>query len=237
MTTEPTKPKRTRTTKAPADPTAGSPPKTKAPEPTILERLSAPFPAKEVKQREGSKGMLLDFISIDSTIRRLLEVTPGYETSDLDVKITGPIPTTKVNRRTKEEFEVDLWAATVSLTMHVPLEDGIKRHVGVGSDVDEDLDKVTKTALAEALKKAGHQVGVGLYLWLEEERDLVARQRELQGGDPAALKREIVRLAVAGGVELGTDAEENAQKLADFFQVPVESMQDMATLKGLAGVE
>lgn len=200
----------------------------------VIEQLRAPFKTSEVKQREGGRGKMLDYIAIDSVINRLLDVTPDYETIDPVVELKGPIDTTR-KRRDGTTYQVDCYLGVVTLVLIV---EG-RRHVGVGADFDEDPDKVIKTALAEAIKKAANQVGVALYLWKEEARAEVARQRDLgKGDDPAALKRELVRIATAGGVELdASDPEGNAQKLADFFQVPVDALQDAATLRGLVGIE
>jgi hypothetical protein len=234
MTTEPTpdpKPK----PKPRAKPKTQNAPET--PPPTVIERLSAPFPTKDVRQREGAKGRMLDYVGIDSTIGRLLEVCPDYETSDLSYDIKGPIDTIR-KRRDGGEYHVDCFLGTVSLVLHVPTEGGVKRHVGIGADFDDDPDKVLKTALAEALKKAGHQLGLALYLWDEAERATVARQRELQNGSEAALKREVVRLVIAAGVELPTnDPEAAAQKIADHFGVAPADLQDPDVLRRLAGVE
>lgn len=132
----------------------------------LLAKLSEPFAIEDVKQRrQGS--VMLDYISIDATIRRLNEVLGAeWSTSDLS---TSLIP-----------LEGGKFLATVALTLH-----GLgKQAVGTGADIAPDPDKAVKTALAEALKKAGHQFGIGLYLWQEEERAIVAKQRRSVKADP-----------------------------------------------------
>ena len=142
----------------------------------LLAKLSEPFKVEEVKQRNQG-GRTLDYISIDATIRRFNEVlgtdwaTVGVDTS----VILLPHPDNKGNPQ---------YLATVSLTLKA-LE---KEALGVGADVATDPDKAVKTALAEALKKAGHQFGVGLYLWEEEARDRLVMQRKAASGDLGTLQ-------------------------------------------------
>ncbi|MEM2991059.1 MAG: Rad52/Rad22 family DNA repair protein [Halobacteria archaeon] len=62
--------------------------------------------------------------------------------------------------------------------------------VGVGADVDSDPDKAVKTALAEAIKKAGHQFGIALYLWDEKERQAV---EEALGKQQTKVPRKVIR--------------------------------------------
>lgn len=130
-----------------------------------LDRLSEPFPIEDVKQRTQG-GMKLDYISIDATIRRLNDV--------LELGWSFEIDTTQLL-----PMEGGKYLALVQGKIIIPAtEDSpIKIASGVGSDVAGDPDKAIKTALAEALKKAGHQLGIGLYLWEESEREVVAKQR------------------------------------------------------------
>lgn len=126
-----------------------------------LDALSARFDVKDVKQRTQG-GRKLDYVSIDSTIRRFNEVLDtNWDTTDLTHSI---IPLD------------GKYLAVVSLTVRALG----KQAVGIGADVAPDPDKALKTALAEALKKAGHQFGVGLYLWDEEEREIVQKERDKQ---------------------------------------------------------
>ena len=130
-----------------------------------LDRLSEPFPIEDVKQRTQG-GMKLDYISIDATIRRLNDV--------LELGWSFEIDTTQLL-----PMEGGKYLALVQGKIIIPAtEDSpIKIASGVGSDVAGDPDKAIKTALAEALKKAGHQLGIGLYLWEESELEVVAKQR------------------------------------------------------------
>ena len=130
-----------------------------------LDRLSEPFPIEDVKQRRQG-GRDLDYISIDATIRRLNDV--------LELGWSFEIDTTQLL-----PMEGGKYLALVQGKIIIPetADSPIKIASGVGSDVATDPDKAIKTALAEALKKAGHQLGIGLYLWEESEREVVAKQR------------------------------------------------------------
>lgn len=175
----------------------------------LLSALAAPFKTGEVKQRTQG-GRKLDYISIDSTIRRLNEVL-GVEWSTDFIGSPSLVDTGSG------------YLATVSLSLNALG----KSAVGVGADKATDPDKALKTALAEALKKAGHQFGVGLYLWDEAEREVVARDRAALSGDIGALKAKVFEKALEGG------AKPTAEGVAEFFKVDVAYLQDAANLQTL----
>lgn len=126
----------------------------------LLAKLSEPFPIDDVKQRRQG-GRMLDYISIDATIRRLNDIL-GVDWSFL------------VDRA--DLFPLD--GGSYLATVQGRIEALGKSASGLGADTASDPDKAIKTALAEALKKAGHQYGIGLYLWDEAEREIVAKQRD-----------------------------------------------------------
>ena len=130
-----------------------------------LAALSERFPVEDVKQRRQG-GATLDYISIDATIRRLNDV--------LDLGWSFEIDTTQLL-----PLEGGKYLALVQGKIIIPPTDDTPAKVcsGVGSDIAGDPDKAIKTALAEALKKAGHQLGIGLYLWEESEREVIAQER------------------------------------------------------------
>jgi hypothetical protein len=172
-----------------------------------LDRLGKPFDHTEVKQRSQG-GKKLDYISIDATIRRLNSVLgAGWDTRGIESKITP--------------LEGGKYLAQVSLELYALG----KNAFGVGADVASDADKAIKTALAEALKKAGHQFGIGLYLWDEEERDTLQLQREAATGDLTALKQLVFRRAVAAG------ASPTAEGVSEHYGLSLDALQDEATLR------
>lgn len=127
---------------------------------TKIEQLSARFPAEAHGQRQQG-GRTLTYIGIDSTIQRLNEVFGlAYSTEILEVRFQGDF--------------VMVWA---SLTYQDDEGKQQKKHgVGVDKLDARDPDKCVKTAYAEAIKKASHQLGVGLYLWDDKERAEVERE-------------------------------------------------------------
>ena len=92
--------------------------------------------------------------------------------------------------------------AAVAVAVTVSIEAFGSSRTGVGADVValKDLDKAAKTAQAEAFKKAGHQYGVGLYLWDERERDLVDLVQK------GAFKKAVALLAGIVGLPVEKEA-------------------------------
>lgn len=142
---------------------------------TVVEMLhdvlTEKFPVADVKERDGGRGMKLDYIAIDKVIGRMNEVFPlGYSWEIKEVLF----PSTQATEKDKGVIVIG------RLVIKVPGGEEIIRD-GVGADkIGFDLDKATKTAMAEAFKKACHTLGVGLYLWDEEERKEIHRERKAQ---------------------------------------------------------
>jgi hypothetical protein len=186
------------------------------------------------------------YIGIEKVINRLIEVDPAFE-----IRVTksefAPLPGLTYGRNSK--------AAGYALVAVEVTVLGVTR-AGVGGDYGaaDDADKLVKTAYAEAIKKAGHEFGVALYLWDEEERALIesAQSQGLTGQvAPAAtppttvpqvieapatvttgneagiqhLKDEVTRLALAAGVQM------TAPAIAAHFGVPVEALQSPEVLQ------
>lgn len=154
-----------------------------------LALLSERFPIEDVKQRTQG-GMKLDYISIDATIRRLNDVLALGWSFEIDTTQLLPM-------------EGGKYLALVQGKIIIPATEDtpIKIASGVGSDVAGDPDKAIKTALAEALKKAGHQLGIGLYLWEESEREVIAKQRKNPNSASTASeqKKELASDALGSG--------------------------------------
>lgn len=207
------------TPKAPAAP----------PEPqTIADQLRQKFPAGAVKERE-MRGKKFDYIAIEDTIGRLLD-TLGVEWSFTNC--TYDVQPAMVARRDADD--VPGWQCIVTGELVIHDTTGHEsRHWGVGADIADDLDKALKTALAEALKKAGHQLGIGLYLWNDEDRQSLARERKLVSGNMSALKTELVKRS---GLILGENKEDNQKALAEIYHVLPEQLEDPEVVKQLLGV-
>lgn len=179
----------------------------------LLTKLSAKFDVDDHGQRLQG-GRQLDYVGIDKVINRFNDVL-GVDwsfrvvESNLVVTNSGEYLATVVGR-------IDALG---------------KFAYGVGADIAKDPDKAYKTALAEALKKCSHQYGVALYLWNEDDRNVLAEQRvlrnntralEASGDTVAAKKSRVVELAKSRGVELTKEA------MAAYFKV--EDFNDEATL-------
>lgn len=211
-----------------------------------MDALAARFDVEDHKTNPRG----YTYIAIEKTIRRFQEVDPGFE-----VRVTqsefNQLPGLTYSRQSKA-------AGYALVTVEVTIL-GITR-AGTGGDYGacEDVDKLVKTAYAEAIKKAGHEFGVGLYLWDEEERALIesAQSQGLTGqvsaatpptpttvpvetpatpaatdsvGDVQALKDEVTRLALAAGVQM------TAPAIAAHFGVPVEALQSPEVLQQIVG--
>jgi hypothetical protein len=200
-----------------------------------LERLAERFNV-ELHRRNG-KGFT--YIPIEHVIRRFNEVTPGW-----DLKITKSefslLPGLTYGRASKPAAY-----ALVEVEITADTEDaGIITRSGIGGDFGsaDDVDKLVKTALAEAIKKAGNEFGVGLYLWDEEERALIesAQEQGLTGqveraSTPVqtagyndaldALKNRVADLAERQGINRTGPA------IAAHFGIEVAQLQDAATLE------
>lgn len=166
---------------------------------SVLEALAADFPKSEVRQRDGGRGVKLDYIDIVQTITRLCDVLgASWDWRVLDAKV--------------EVVENDgpKYLAYERGELVVSLEDGTTiTRGGSGADVDSrDPDKAIKTADAEALKKAGHKFQIALYLWDEGKRDEIAAYR-------AATKASLPRLKqLALGKAGATSADELLKAVA-----------------------
>jgi len=190
--------------------------------PNIVEELAARFHPSEVKQRDGGRGLKLDYIDIPQTIKRLRNVL-GMNVS-WDIQETTLVPTddgkylaTVTGYLTVTEFD--------ETENKIP---AISRWGGVGAMVDRDPDMALKTAQAEAIKKAGHGFQIALYLWDEEERNAIAAYRTASTSeDLNALKKAVAMQAKVRGVPTTPKA------LAEFYGVKEEELQNPKVLREL----
>lgn len=181
--------------------------------PTQLEQLAAEFAPGEHKSRSQG-GQQLTYISIDATINRLNAVLGTGWSTDASTSLT-PLG--------------DTYLAQCELNLHASIDGAAKSAYGVGAMVNKDPDMAAKTALAEAIKKAGHQLGIGLYLWDAEKRDAVQKKSKLANASAATLKQEVFKLAVAKtGKEKPT-----AKDIASAFGVAPADLAEEETLRGI----
>ena len=171
-----------------------------------LEQLGAEFRADEHKQRSQG-GKQLTYVSIDATINRLNEVLgPNWSTA----------------AHTDVQFEGGKARAVTQLTLTATIDGVQKQAYGVGAMVNPDPDMAAKTALAEAIKKAGHQLGIGLYLWDEEARERTERRMKLANASDGQLKAAVYKLAIE---KLGKPKPSQAE-VAKLFDVKAGDLAD-----------
>jgi hypothetical protein len=173
--------------------------------PTKLAKLREPFPADQVKQRPGGGGQKLDYVAIETTLGRLLDVAPEFCWS-ASVQI--------LEDRT----------AVVTGTLHI----GDKFATGVGAMKNPDMDMAVKSANSEAIKNAAKNGwGVSLELWDADYRATLATKRALLSGSEAALKRAVHDLAKE---RLGVDRP-SLQEMAMLFEFDPADLAEPEVLR------
>jgi hypothetical protein len=179
---------------------------------TQLESLAEEFGGNDVKSRQQA-GITLTYIGIDATINRLNAVLGSKWSTEAS---TNFIP-----------LEDGAFLAVCELTLTATVDGAEKKAYGVGADKGKDADKIAKTALAEAIKKAGHQFGIALYLWDPAARVRAEKLKELAGGSEVALKKEVFSIARE---RTGKD-KPTAAEVAKVFGVKTGDLADKATLQ------
>ena len=180
-----------------------------------LTALRAPFPAEQVKQRQGPGGKQLDYVPIETVLGRLLELAPNYSwAASVDVRMT-----------------VDGSKYMVVATGHLTIGD--KTATGVGAMIHMDPDMAVKSANSEAMKNAAKNgFGVALELWDEEHRASLATDRALAAGDLPTLKKAVYDRAKEGL----NKSRPTLAEVADYFNVNVGALNDVPSLKAILGL-
>lgn len=223
------------------------PPAAKPTPDALLTKLAEKFDVEDHKT--NPKGYT--YIAIEKVINRFNSVLGAAWSLNVRSTDFALIPGQTYGARNPKQAAYAI--VTVDITVHIG--DLIITRSGVGGDngAFDDADKLIKTALAEAIKKAGHQFGVGLYLWDEEERALIeaASAAGMTGQvvaasaapttppetaplvaapDPTeleALKNRVADLAVLEGVQRTGPA------IAAHFGVPIEGLQNTDQLRAI----
>lgn len=181
----------------------------------LQKKLSMQFPAEDVKTREGSKGMKLDYIPINKVYERLNEIFPlGYDWFVKSVQF--------------ENKGKDYCFVVIVGSLTIRTDNGTITREGIGSDkVGFDPDKAYKTAFAEALKKASHSLGIALYLWDEDERINLQKERnELKNKSRAFNKTHLVKMKeIRENLKIDTDAKLN--KFINKFDSKLKTKADL----------
>lgn len=182
----------------------------------VREALARPFPADEVKQREGAGKRKLDYVSGDQVIRRLLEATANEEGGYA-----------WVSNVVKVEKEGNQYLAVVSGVLQISGDAG----AGVGAMRNADPDMAVKSANTEALKNAAKNgFGVALELWDKEYLATLNSKRRVMAGDNAAMKQAVWKIAKN---KIGGDKTPTVKQVADLFGVTQGALQEDSVLKSI----
>jgi hypothetical protein len=181
--------------------------------------LRAPFPASEVKQRQGPRGIKLDYVPGETVLNRLLDLT-----ADQDNGYAWQV--TSVQFQPTENG----WAAVVSGSLMIQGDMGS----GVGAMVNPDLDMAVKSANTEAIKNAAKNgFGVGLELWDAEYRATLGQRRRAAEGNEQALKALVFDLAK----RKLNDPSPTVTQVAAVFDVRAGDLSDPNVLEGILAEE
>jgi hypothetical protein len=173
---------------------------------TLIERLSAPFHLWQHEYRKQTRGRdevtgYLTYIGIEHAIGRMNDVLGtnwGWTIIETQFVPVGEKPAVVTRGRIwwRDDEGREYWREGQGAAQYTSSAD--------------DLDKVVKSAQAEAFKKASHQIGMGAYLWDKGLADQIAlellaeegRQWEAKGrpkrprpGNPAAVILDQVKTA------------------------------------------
>jgi hypothetical protein len=184
--------------------------------------LTERFHPSLVKKNQSNQ----DYIAIDGYINRLNEVlgtTWNWAVNSWEFR-DGP-PTAKGKPQ---------YIAIVNGTLSVTMDDVTTSRDGSGAGFNFDPDTSVKTAQAEALKKACHQFGIALYLWSEDERNFVQKQRDAMSDD-VALKKLVMEYTIR---ELGLDpneqpSREDIVKCLGVDDLSIEHMRAVMAARGV----
>lgn len=198
--------------------------KPKEPE-TLLGKLAAKFDPTVIRKNPNG----YHYVSIDAMYQRLDDVLGA----NWELEVVGSTLTMLPrSEKTYGRNEKTAFIGTVTVRITATLDGVTTVRSGVGADLADDPDKVIKTALANAVKKAGNGFGIGRYLWSEEERADIDRAVAEQNDVPA-LKAQVVALAQEQGLELPEGKPEIAKALAAHFKVEPGDLASASTLKSI----
>lgn len=157
----------------------------------VLSFLARPFPAEQIKQREGSRGMMFDYIEFPPVVHRLNQMSSLYGLSwDWAIK--------------EHEMRGDVLVCTGSLRIErIGTRDGVGVQKVQEGRSSEDL---LKGASSDALKRAGTLFGIGLHLYgVDEEMRLKKVTRDRMAFESAV--NTMVRHSLLAPSYLHQDAE------------------------------
>lgn len=186
----------------------------------ILQVLQRPFPANEIKEREGGRGKVLKYVSGASVIKRLIEATDGNYTTEL---VWKEFITVEVYRKSKP---VNAPAMLACVRVTIP---GLGSKEGLGIQVLEGGEDMYKGAFTDALKKALTQLGCALDLYATEEESIEPLPQQTL----AMLDLELKTLLNKNGIKTqGELSKEMIKKFGTTALTPVHIEQWREELSG-----
>lgn len=148
-----------------------------------LEKLAEPFPPECIKQREGRRGQVLDYVEAHKVVQRLNEAFAGLwnfqvlerERTDKEVIVLGEL---SAEGTTKQQFG----------SSDITFAKGTQELVSLGDDY--------KAAASDALKKCAAMYGVALYLYENKKPQKPAGKQKSAGNGRVVeqQKKAIARL-------------------------------------------
>lgn len=114
-------------------------------EPTIQQRLVAPFPPEEVKQRPGRGSMTFSYVDAPAVMTRLDDVV-GLHNWQTTFKV------------------INLEESVVECTLQVRIDGEWITKTDAGYPNSDNDDEPLKSAYSDALKRAAVQFGIGRHL-------------------------------------------------------------------------
>lgn len=192
----------------------------------MLEFLEAEFEPDEHKYEQG--GNL--YVGIDPTIRRLNEFQKKFDV-DWHFDIKQSTHTSENVPETKNGKPQYLATVTCSLTIG-DYNCGLGTRDGEGAAINFDPDTAKKSAQAYALRKAGNQFGIALYLKSVEDRESMEQQMR-DAGEVTALKSQLIDVAELNGVVFEDDPSKNLLMVAAHFKVLPADLKDVNVLRRL----
>jgi hypothetical protein len=193
--------------------------------------------------KKNPKGQ--DYVAIDGYINRLNDVLGagwGWRINNIEWRHDVMPPTRNGQAQFLAIVHGTLVVSTNDIAVSSLDEDNdvltslrsVTSRDGVGAGVNYDPDTAVKTAQAEALKKACHQFGIALYLWDEEERDFIAKQRSA-ATDDIALKKLVMEYTIREKNldPSETPTREQITECLGIEDLSVENMRSVLTERGV----
>ncbi len=148
-----------------------------------LESLYRKFDPNTISERPGAGGKKLLYVEAHEMI--------NYMNQEFGLLWSSYIKDFKIESVKGSKDKEAISCVIVSVETHIKILDQVGKEIyhssrpGIGGDsiaFASDIDKNTKTAMANAIKKSLMNFGLSLYLWEEEERNNVYEGKRASTG-------------------------------------------------------